>query len=76
MNPCSWVQIILFAGKIVASSSEWLHFSCSLFGAQAFAGVVFAVNVAPPPIAVFDQPPCPGDGYIWLSGYYQYGDYG
>ena len=28
------------------------------------------------PIAVFDQPPCPGDGYIWIPGYYQYGDYG
>ena len=42
----------------------------------ASAGVVFSVNIAPPPIAVFDQPPCPGDGYIWTPGYYQYGDYG
>jgi hypothetical protein len=42
----------------------------------ASAAVVFSVNVAPPPIAVFDQPPCPGDGYIWTPGYYQYGDYG
>jgi hypothetical protein len=48
----------------------------ALFGAQAFAGVVFSVNIAPPPIAVFDQPPAPGDGYIWTPGYYQYGDYG
>ncbi|HEY1760293.1 MAG TPA: YXWGXW repeat-containing protein [Bryobacteraceae bacterium] len=49
----------------------------ALFGANAFAvGVQFSVNVAPPPIAVFDQPPCPGDGYIWTPGYYQYGDYG
>src|ERR1700683_1890708 len=48
----------------------------ALFGSTAFAGVVFSVNIAPPPIAVFDQPPCPGDGYIWTPGYYQYGDYG
>lgn len=48
----------------------------AIFGAQAFAGVVFSVNIAPPPIAVFDQPPCPGDGYLWAPGYYQYGDYG
>ena len=49
----------------------------ALFGAQAFsAGIQFSVNIAPPPIAVFDQPPCPGDGYIWTPGYYQYGDYG
>ncbi len=43
---------------------------------QAFAGIQISVNVAPPAIAVFDQPPCPGDGYIWTPGYYQYGDYG
>jgi hypothetical protein len=48
----------------------------ALFASMASAGVVFTVNVAPPPIAVFDQPPCPGDGYIWTPGYYQYGDYG
>ena len=43
---------------------------------MASAAVVFSVNVAPPPITVFDQPACPGDGYIWTPGYYQYGDYG
>jgi hypothetical protein len=48
----------------------------TLFGSQAIAGVVFSVNIAPPAIAVFDQPPAPGDGYIWTPGYYQYGDYG
>jgi hypothetical protein len=48
----------------------------ALFGSQAFAAVQFSVAIAPPPIAVFDQPPAPGDGYIWTPGYYQYGDYG
>lgn len=43
---------------------------------MAAAAVLFSVGVAPPPITVFDQPPCPGDGYIWVPGYYQYGDYG
>ena len=47
-----------------------------LFAASAFAGIQLSVNIAPPPIAVFDQPPAPGDGYIWTPGYYQYGDYG
>ena len=45
-------------------------------GSHAFAQVQLSVNIAPPPIDVFDQPPCPGDGYIWTPGYYQYGDYG
>lgn len=48
----------------------------ALFATIAFAGISFEVNIAPPPIAVFDQPACPGDGYIWTPGYYQYGDYG
>jgi hypothetical protein len=49
----------------------------ALFGSVAFAaGVVLSVNLAPPQIADFDQPPCPGDGYIWTPGYYQYGEYG
>ena len=34
-------------------------------GSYAFGGIQFSVNIAPPPIAVFDQPACPGDGYIW-----------
>jgi len=45
-------------------------------GAQAFAGIQLTVTLAPPPIVVFDQVACPGDGYIWTPGYYQYGDYG
>lgn len=48
----------------------------ALFGSNAFAGIQLSVNIAPPPIAVYDQPPAPGDGYIWTPGYYQYGDYG
>lgn len=48
----------------------------AVFGAHAFAGIQLSVNIAPPPIAVFDQPPCPGDGYLWTPGYYQYGAYG
>ncbi len=48
----------------------------AIFSANAFAGIHLSVRIAPPPIAVFDQPPCPGDGYIWTPGYYQNGDYG
>jgi hypothetical protein len=46
------------------------------FGSHAYAGIQLTVKIAPPLIAVFDQPACPGDGYIWTPGYYQYGDYG
>src|SRR6266702_5733591 len=38
-----------------------------------------AIAVGPPPIPVYEQPICPGDGYIWTPGYWDYdyddGDY-
>ena len=45
--------------------------------AQVHVGV--AIAVAPPPLLVYDQPVCPGDGYFWTPGYWDYdydaGDY-
>ncbi|MGA7243209.1 MAG: hypothetical protein WBX19_08505 [Terracidiphilus sp.] len=31
---------------------------------------------APPPLPEYDQPPCPGDNYIWTPGYWNYGSAG
>src|SRR5215207_1710579 len=33
-----------------------------------------AIAVAPPPIPVYVQPPIPGPGYIWVPGYWAWGD--
>ena len=33
-------------------------------------GVNVSANIAPPPLPVYDQPPIPGDGYIWTPGYW------
>ena len=30
--------------------------------------------MAPPELPVYDQPPIPGDGYIWTPGYWAYGN--
>jgi hypothetical protein len=43
-------------------------------GAFAQVGVAVSVTVAPPELPVYDQPICPGDGYIWTPGYWAYGD--
>ena len=40
---------------------------------SSFAGVFVSVNIAPPVLPVYVQPPCPGDGYIWTPGYWAYG---
>ena len=47
--------------------------------AACFAQVGVAITIGPPPIPVYDQPVCPGDGYLWTPGYwaydYDYDDY-
>jgi len=40
--------------------------------AQVRVGV--AITIAPPELPVYDQPICPGDGYIWTPGYWAYED--
>jgi hypothetical protein len=40
--------------------------------AAAHAQVRVAVAIAPPILPVYDQPICPGDGYIWTPGYWDY----
>jgi hypothetical protein len=42
----------------------------------AFAGIFISVGIAPPPLPVYTQPLCPGDGYLWTPGYWHYGPAG
>src|SRR5579863_1359525 len=42
--------------------------------AQVRVGV--AITIAPPELPVYEQPICPGDGYLWAPGYWAYGDDG
>ena len=35
-----------------------------------FAQVGVSVRIAPPELPVYEQPMCPGDGYIWTPGYW------
>src|SRR5579875_917182 len=38
--------------------------------AAAQVGVYVSAGIAPPAIPVYEQPLCPGDGYIWTPGYW------
>src|SRR6266516_5592563 len=40
---------------------------------SSYAQVEFSVGWAPPPLPVYEQPPCPVSGYIWTPGYWGYG---
>jgi hypothetical protein len=44
--------------------------------APAAAQISFSVTIGPPPLPVYEQPPIPAAGYIWVPGYWYYGPYG
>ncbi len=69
--------------RVITSSplkSTWLtHAIIALLAASAFtlaphaeAGVFLSVNIAPPLLPVYEQPPLPGPGYLWTPGYWAY----
>lgn len=40
---------------------------------QARISIGVTVGIAPPPLLVYEQPPCPGPNYIWTPGYWAWG---
>jgi len=46
----------------------------ALGATPAFSQVSISIDIAPPPLQVYEQPVCPDDGYIWTPGYWAYGD--
>lgn len=43
--------------------------------AQAQVAVEITAGIAPPPLPVYDQPPIPGPGYVWVPGYWAWNGY-
>jgi hypothetical protein len=41
---------------------------------RAFGQIEISVGFAPPALPVYEQPVCPGDGYLWTPGYWDYAD--
>ncbi len=41
--------------------------------AAAQAGIAISINIAPPALPVYEQPPCPVEGHHWIPGYWAYG---
>jgi hypothetical protein len=37
-----------------------------------FGQVSFSISIGPPALPVYEQPICPGDGYLWTPGYWAY----
>jgi hypothetical protein len=42
----------------------------------AFSQIAISIGIAPPPLPVYVQPPCPQAGYLWTPGYWAWGQDG
>ena len=42
--------------------------------AAAYAQVSMSISFAPPELPVYEQPLCPGEGYLWTPGYWAYAE--
>jgi WXXGXW repeat (2 copies) len=62
MNKKIFVFAVLLAVLVVATPS------------RSSAAIIFSIGIAPPPLPVYEQPVCPGVGYIWTPGYWAYDD--
>jgi len=40
--------------------------------ATLFGQIRVSISIGPPPLPVYEQPLCPGDGYLWTPGYWAY----
>ena len=66
---CLKIRNLLAAALIVAPMLV-------LPAAQAQIGLSLSINIAPPALPVYEQPPLPATGYIWTPGYWSYGEAG
>jgi len=56
------IRSLLFAVVVLAMS------------AASFAQIGISIRIGPPALPVYEQPLCPGDGYLWTPGYWGYSD--
>ncbi len=72
MRTIPFVRCFIFAVAV-------LTMQCMPASSAAQVAVGITVGFAPPDLPVYEQPLCPGEGYIWTPGYWAYdpdfGDY-
>ena len=58
---------ICMMGSTTAHSQDDTYYTGDEFS------VTIRANTGPPELPVYTQPLCPGDGYIWIPGYWAWG---
>ncbi len=57
---------------LVAVRSLLFAFVLLAISGSSFAQIGISVSFGPPALPVYEQPICPGDGYIWTPGYWSW----
>ncbi len=65
MNTSLSIRSLLFAVVVLTLTVVSLT-------ASSTAQLRVAITIGPPPLPVYEQPVCPGDGYLWTPGYWAY----
>jgi hypothetical protein len=60
--------------RIRSIQTAFFAVSVLVMSSAAFGQVRISVSFGPPPLPVYEQPVCPGDGYIWTPGYWAWSD--
>ena len=60
----------------ITRSLRWLLFALVMLSMPAAlsAQIGISIRFGPPALPVYEQPFCPGDGYLWTPGYWAYGE--
>ena len=65
--PCT-VRLLTFGLLLLILPAAFSSPSAAQFG------VGISVRIGPPPLPVYEQPICPGEGYMWTPGYWAWSD--
>lgn len=61
--------------RIPSIRTMFVAFVVLVLSSASFAQIGITVSFGPPPLPVYEQPPCPDDGYIWTPGYWAWDGY-
>jgi len=60
-------------GTFIWDGQRWLPVESPAPPSPVVAGVEITVDIAPPPLPVYVQPPCPAPNLLWTPGYWHHG---
>ncbi len=72
-RPFAWVLAAALAGCIVEQPYQPAPVDTSAAPVPATDATEEEANEPPPPLPVYEQPPCPVEGYIWTPGVWRWG---